>query len=115
MNRFMLGVHMPRPAAPVNLRFEHRTDTGPVLGIGTAAPRLSWQVPAADPGYTQSAYEVEITRGDAPQEVHAIGSGEQVLVSWPARPLAARESARVRVRVRGTGDWSDWSAPATVE
>ncbi len=49
-------------AAPAGVRFEHRTDDGPVLGIGTAAPRLSWIVPAADPSFAQDAYEVEVTR-----------------------------------------------------
>ncbi|MDX6239142.1 MAG: alpha-L-rhamnosidase [Kribbellaceae bacterium] len=114
---------MPRPVAPVSLRFEHRTDDGPVVGIGTPAPRLSWQVPAADAGYRQSAYEIEIVRGDAPPESQVVKSGEQVLVPWPGTPLEAREAAQVRVRVHGggdgegdgDGDWSDWSAPATVE
>lgn len=101
-------------AAPSSPRFEHRTDAGPVLGIGTATPRLSWQVPAADAGYEQTAYEVEIlTSGTA--HVHPVESGEQVLVAWPGEPLKSRESAQVRVRVRGDGDWSEWSEPATVE
>jgi alpha-L-rhamnosidase len=107
---------MPRPAAPVHLRFEHRTDEGPVLGLGTGSPRLSWQVPAADPDYTQSGYELEITRTGVPQTKHAVTSADQVLVSWPSHPLKSRESAEVRVRVRGGDDeWSDWSDPAVVE
>jgi alpha-L-rhamnosidase len=106
---------MPRPVAPVQLRFEHRTDPGPVLGIGTAAPRLSWQLPTADAGYRQTAYEVEIVRGDAAPELVAVESVDQVLVPWPGMPLSSRESAAVRVRVRGEGDWSEWSEPATVE
>ncbi|HEY0471085.1 MAG TPA: family 78 glycoside hydrolase catalytic domain [Kribbella sp.] len=99
----------------MNLRFEHRTETGPVLGIGTAVPRLSWQVPAADAGYAQSGYEIEVVRPDAEAETHAVDSGEQVLVPWPGTPLAARESVEVRVRVRGADEWSDWSTSATVE
>ncbi|HEY0619455.1 MAG TPA: family 78 glycoside hydrolase catalytic domain, partial [Kribbella sp.] len=102
-------------SAPVNLRFEHRTDTGPVLGIGTGTPRLSWQVPSADADYTQSAYEIEIVRPDASPEVHAVESNEQVLVPWPGTPLAARESVGIRVRVRGGEEWSEWSTPAIVE
>ena len=46
---------MGHVAAPTDLRFEHRTDGGPVLGIGTATPRLSWITPAADPGFVQEA------------------------------------------------------------
>ncbi|ADB32637.1 alpha-L-rhamnosidase [Kribbella flavida DSM 17836] len=106
---------MSFPAAPARLRFEHRTDPGPVLGIGTATPRLSWQVPTAPDDYRQAGYEVEIARGDAAPEQYTVDSADQVLVPWPGTPLAARESATVRVRVRGDGDWSQWSDPATVE
>ncbi|GAA1570579.1 glycoside hydrolase family 78 protein [Kribbella sancticallisti] len=104
---------MSHLSAPSQLRFEHRTDSGPVLGIGTATPRLSWQVPSADAGYEQSAYEVEITR--ATTQIYPVESRDQVLVPWPGDPLASRESAQVRIRVRGDGDWSEWSEPATVE
>jgi alpha-L-rhamnosidase len=105
-----------RAAAPSPPRFEHRTDGGPVLGIGTASPRLSWSVPAADPGYEQTAYEIEITReeGSAEAETVRVESPDQILVAWPGAPLASRQSARVRVRVRG-GSWSPWSDPAVVE
>ena len=50
---------MSRAAAPTGPRFEH----GPVLGVGTPAPRLSWQVSDAEPGYAQAAYEVEVDGG----------------------------------------------------
>jgi alpha-L-rhamnosidase len=115
MNRYnRQGVRMPSVAAPVDVRFEHRTDEGSVLGIGTGTPRLSWVVPEADPSFAQEAYEVEVTRGGA-TEVFRVASAEQVLVPWPAAPLAARETAAVRVRVAGTGATSPWSDPATVE
>jgi alpha-L-rhamnosidase len=106
---------MGHVAAPTAVRFEHRTDEGPVLGIGTATPRLSWIVPAADAGFVQKAYEVELTRAEGTPEVVRVTSGEQVLVPWPAAPLTSREPARVRVRVSGAGMRSDWSDPATVE
>ena len=106
---------MGHVAAPTAVRFEHRTDEDPVLGIGTATPRLSWIVPAADAGFVQEAYEVELTRAGGMPEVVRVTSGEQVLVSWPATPLTSRESVRVRVRVSGAGLRSDWSDPATVE
>src|SRR4051812_24569975 len=102
-------------AAPVGVRFEHRTDDGPVLGIGTGAPRLSWVVPAADPAFAQQAYEVEVTRAAGDGEVFRVASAEQVLVPWPAEPLASREAARLRIRVAGGGMVSDWSEPAIVE
>ncbi len=107
---------MPHAAAPTAPRLEHRTDAGPVVGIGSASPRLSWTVPAADPDFTQDAYEVELARehGAEPETVR-LTSGEQVLVPWPFAPLGSRESAGVRVRVAHGDDWSDWSPPAEVE
>ena len=100
---------MSQLAAPTALRFEHRS--APVLGIGTASPRISWQVPAADAGYAQTAYEVEITTGST--QVFTVQSPDQILVPWPGEALESRQAAQVRVRVRGTEDWSDWSEPAT--
>ena len=104
---------MTNLAAPASIRFEHRTDAGPVLGIGTATPRLSWQIPTAGAEYAQTAYEVEITTGTA--QVYTVQSPDQILVPWPGDPLASRQAAQVRVRVRGNDDWSEWSEPATVE
>lgn len=114
---------VPRASAPTPPRFEHRTDDGPVVGIGTASPRLSWYVPMADPGYKQTAYELEITRaqesGEA--EIVRVESGDQVLVPWPVARLSSRQAARARVRVRGgpgredAAAWSLWSDAAVVE
>ncbi|MDX6259248.1 MAG: alpha-L-rhamnosidase [Kribbellaceae bacterium] len=107
---------MTRPAAaPVSVRFEHRTGPGPVIGLGTASPRLSWQVPTATDDYDQVAYEVEIAAGDSSPEVHTVQSADQVLVPWPGTPLTSRQRAFVRVRVSDGTEWSDWSEPATVE
>ena len=94
--------------APSPVRFEHHTDAA--LGVGTAEPRLSWQLSSADEDYRQEAYEIEING-----ETFAVTSAEQILVPWPGRPLGSRESATVRVRVRGGGEFSPWSEPATVE
>ena len=106
---------MEHVAAPTAVRFEHRTDEGPVLGIGTATPRLSWIVPAAAAAFVQEAYEVEFTGAGRAPEVVRVTSAEQVLVPWPAAPLTSREAARVRVRVSGAGMRSAWSDPAIVE
>ena len=101
-----------------------RTSPHPLRSASNTGPPPSWasaprphgcrgRSPAADADYAQTAYEVEITTGTA--QVYTVQSAEQVLVPWPGDPLASRESAQVRVRVRGDGDWSDWSGPATVE
>ncbi len=99
----------------VDLRAEHVPHA---IGLGTATPRLSWCL--AD-GRAQSAYEVRVEREDG--RIESSGwtrSPESVLVPWPVAPLASRESARVRVRVRGPGATgaepvSGWSAPLPVE
>lgn len=104
---------MAELAAPSAPRFEHRTERGPVRGVITASPRLSWSVASAPEGYAQTAYEVEIARG-ATTARWVVESADQVLVAWPDAPLASREVAVVRVRVRGTA-WSPWSEPGVVE
>ena len=93
---------MSHVAAPLSVRFEHRTDDGPVLGIGTATPRLSWIVPEADPAFSQEAFEVELTRGEGAPDVVQVTSVEQVLV--PCRcPVAVAVVVRVRAALRGAG------------
>jgi alpha-L-rhamnosidase len=85
------------------------------LGIGEAAPRLSWIVTEAPAGWAQRAYEIEIVRG-ASTETRVAASADQLLVDWPVAPLQSREQAQVRVRVAGDDDaWSEWSPATTVE
>ncbi|WP_181764496.1 alpha-L-rhamnosidase [Streptomyces albidus (ex Kaewkla and Franco 2022)] len=90
------------------VRFEHRN--GSPLGIGTAAPRLSWQITTDDPAWHQTAYEL-----DCDGTVVRVDSTEQLLVAWPFKPLASRARATVRVRVASGERWTDWSESATVE
>jgi alpha-L-rhamnosidase len=98
-------------ALPVNVRFEHQP-TG--FGIGTATPRISWQLSGADGVFVQTAYEVELSTDQGAQTA-AVNSGEQVLVPWPFLPLRSRQRATVRVRVATGGTWTGWSEPAEVE
>ncbi len=105
-------------AAPVyrvrDLRFEHLTDA---LGIGVAAPRLSWIVETPAQGWRQAACAVEAYAPDGAL-VAATGqvqSDESVLVPWPFAPLCARQRLYVRVRVwaaveAGLLAPADWSA-----
>ena len=95
-----------RPAqAPTDLRAEHRRET---LGLGVHRPRLSWRLPFG--AAAQSAYDVDVDG-----ETFAVVSGENVLVPWPAAPLASGERRAVRVRVRTDLGLSEWSEPLVVE
>lgn len=99
------------PSAP---RFEHRTDSGPVLGLGLDRPRLSWTLESAPEQYAQTGYDIEVTRASG-TSIWPVDSADQVLVPWPAAPLASRESVSVRVRVRGGELESEWSSPSVCE
>ena len=91
-----------------SLRVEH----GAGLVVGTPTPRLSWTVSTSEPGWRQSAYEIEVDGAPAGRRP----SAESVLVPWPAAPLASRQRRTVRVHVGGEGDgWSPWSRPVVIE
>ncbi len=86
-----------------------------MLGVGTATPRLSWQMPMAAAGFVQVSYEIETDRSGA-IDTFTVESADQVLVPWPATPLKPREQVVVRVRVRDrSGDWSGWSKQVRAE
>jgi len=94
------------------VRFEHHRDA---LGIGVAAPRVSWKT-VAPAGWRQSAYELEVTSGGRIRSSGRVESPDSVLVPWPQEPLVSRQSASLRVRLWGAGEEpSAWSAPSTVE
>ncbi|MFF1883012.1 family 78 glycoside hydrolase catalytic domain [Pseudarthrobacter sp. NPDC058196] len=102
---------MPTTVRPAT--FEHHREA---IGIGTPAPRISWKT-TAGPGWTQEAYQIEVTRNRQSFLSDRVESAESVLVPWPDRPLDSGEEATVRVRLWGAGqaDPSDWSQAATVE
>ena len=96
-------------AAP---RIEHHRDP---LGIGEAAPRISWRIAEAPAGWVQTAYRLLIERA-AGSSTHEVSVDDQVLVPWPGAPLVSRERAVVRVQIAGAdGLWSDPSPARTVE
>jgi alpha-L-rhamnosidase len=98
------------PPTVERLRAEYRRS--PALGIGEAAPRLSWITSTPAPGWAQAAYEVEVD-GDA---LGRVEGDESVFVAWPTSPLGSRDERRVRVRVWGTdGSASPWSGPLAIE
>lgn len=96
-----------------SLRAEHASEA---LGLGTATPRLSWQIEAAVPGWAQASATIEITGADGTAETFTSEGPEQVLVAWPGAALASRERRDVRVCVHGRdGTVSNWSDPLVVE
>jgi alpha-L-rhamnosidase len=98
----------PDQPAVSGVRAEHRDDA---LGVASPTPRLSWRVTGAEQYWTQTAYEIEIERGDGRQSTGVVRSSESVLVAWPFAALRSRERVRIRVRVwadgAGATSWSD--------
>ena len=114
----------PGPAAPERIRLEYRRPAARVLGLGVAAPRISWEIPFAPPGWEAAVTEIELLRRDPANPAgspHLVERAEvhgrdQVLVAWPFAPLLSRDAVCVRLRVRGTDEqWSPWSEPVHVE
>ncbi|WP_022867275.1 alpha-L-rhamnosidase [Schaalia vaccimaxillae] len=116
---------MPTQSLPIAilLRAEHLPASSTVIGIASPAPRLSWQVEGAAPGWTQTGYEIEVTREGSVGTFPTDGAAgkEQILVPWPTSPLASREQVTVRVRLAGGTDtdaqreWGPWSDPVILE
>lgn len=97
------------------------------LGVQVARPRVSWRfeytVETAQ-SWTQTAYDIEICFADSfsQPEIYHVESDQSILVPWPARDIASRESARVRVRVYGKAEATEmahevsaWSGFSLIE
>src|ERR1700729_119774 len=98
-------------SGPVNVRFElHPTG----FGIGTATPRISWELPGDAGVFKQFAYE---GGGSGPRGIAlaVVGAQDQVLAPWPFAPLGSRQRGTVRVRVAAEGAWTRWSEAAALE
>ncbi|ETN41465.1 uncharacterized protein HMPREF1541_03401 [Cyphellophora europaea CBS 101466] len=101
-------------------QFEHHP-TG--FGIGCASPRLSWKFDTDSttlPGWTQSAYEIEVALDDGTTETFKHDGSSNLLVPWPHRPLRSSERAQVRVRAFGHAESrqpeaTTWSPTAHLE
>jgi alpha-L-rhamnosidase len=78
--------------------------------LATGIPSLSWQVSTDAPGWLQTSADIEVRRGSQ-SESFTVEGRESQHVAWPASPLAAYDSAEVRVRVHGEdGSASEFSA-----
>jgi alpha-L-rhamnosidase len=98
-----------------HLHFEHRRAA---IGIGTAAPRLSWIVATEAAGWRQAGYAIEAYGPDNTlrDQTGRVESDQSVLVPWPFATLQSRERRMVRVRAWGVdGQPSAWSTLALVE
>lgn len=99
--------------------FEHHREP---LGIAEARPRISWRFEGTATNWSQSGYDLEITRGPdgVPKLYNTDDTNENVLVPWPDESLSSAESALVRVRSRGQSaqsekTWTEWSDYFPVE
>ncbi|MDR0592459.1 MAG: glycoside hydrolase family 78 protein [Bifidobacteriaceae bacterium] len=111
-------------------RFAAEHAPGPVVGV--PAPRLSWNVETATPGWRQTAYQFRLRGCPAPApglqtgpeaarpedrpagiELGPKQSGDrQILVPWPFEPLVSRQRLQVAVRVWGAGTGAPEPGPA---
>lgn len=103
--------------------FEHHPN-----GFGTShsKPRISWSFVSDDTitDWLQSSYEIQIVHDHQEPTTYTVESSQSVLVPWPSRALASRESACIKVRAHGNGVDADgapvtqstaWSDAVTVE
>lgn len=104
----------PVPSAPT---FEHHPPGR--LGTGEPAPRLSWTVSEARPGYRQHAARLQVVEttpdGREIGSTHLVQGDGQVLVPWPSTPLGSRTRASVRVQLSDGTSWGAWGPWGHVE
>ncbi|GES18357.1 alpha-L-rhamnosidase [Acrocarpospora pleiomorpha] len=83
------------------------------MGIGLARPRISWNVATSNPGWAQTAYEIQLD--GVPQG--RVASADSHLRAWPGSPLGSRDRRAVAVRVWGAEQAppTAWSDPVVVE
>ncbi|MFF1613407.1 family 78 glycoside hydrolase catalytic domain [Amycolatopsis sp. NPDC058278] len=95
------------------------TVQAPRIGSGEpfaaiSVPRLSWKTLSGGENWLQASAEVELVTADG-RVTASFDGDESVFVEWPFAPLRPRQTAAVRVRVRGTdGSVSPWSDPTEV-
>src|SRR3954447_14519246 len=102
------------PLMPNGLTTDRQTAP---LGLGDTRPNLAWTLSGDGRNRTQSAYQVQVTKGDETVwdsgEVHSANSAN-VACGGPALTSGTRYAWKVRVRDEA-GQTSDWSTPASLE
>jgi alpha-L-rhamnosidase len=100
-----------------NLRCEMLIDP---QGIGTAQPRLSWQITSDQRNTNQTAYQLLVAStptklaanvGDL-WDSHKVMSNRSIMVNYNGNPLTSRTNCYWKVRVWTTAGASQWSQPA---
>ncbi|WP_234379658.1 alpha-L-rhamnosidase N-terminal domain-containing protein, partial [Streptomyces caniscabiei] len=110
-----------RGARVTGLAVDGRED-GP-LGVDDPAPRLSWRVTGAHPGWIQAAYRIraarseqDLDRGHLLWDSGKVRSPDQTDIAWQGPAFASRRRVVWQVRVWSTeGHPTQWSRPATWE
>jgi alpha-L-rhamnosidase len=88
---------------------------GLAMGIGVAAPRLSWRVASDVNDWAPQRYEVTLWRAnEAPRSVVRESTG-QILQQWPFDPLRSRDRFEISVRIGCDGEWSSPSERTAAE
>ncbi len=100
----------------VQMRTENRVNP---LGIGTAAPRFSWQITSAKKDVVQTSYRIlvasskeRLDKGEA--DLWDSGeqkSGEQLWIAYQGKPLLSGAEAYWKVRITTNKGNSEWTAP----
>lgn len=89
-------------------------------GIGTANPRLSWQITSNERNVSQIAYQI-IVASTAQQlaanngdmwDSHRVNSNQSIMVTYPGKILGSRAQCYWKVRVWTNKGHSEWSRPA---
>ena len=117
---FMLaaGVRLNAATGVGGLRCEHLENP---QGIGTAQPRLSWQLQSGGSGVKQTAYQILVAASGeklVPGAADLWDSGkiisdESILVAYAGKPLGSSAECFWKVRVWDeNGKASAWSKPA---
>lgn len=114
----MVGVMASGGLQPVELRCEAMVNP---VGVGTATPRLSWKLQAADAGarnLRQTAFQIRVEADGAAEDVlwdtNRTESDATYGLVYAGKGLASGQACTWRVRVWDQdGQPSAWSAPAT--
>ncbi len=90
-----------------------------VLAFGRERPRLTWRLAAAQPGLSQSGYEIHASRTASFEDLIAttgpVISADQIGVGAPGGSLTSRDVRYYRVRAFTDGSSTDWSDPLCIE